>query len=282
MVCATSGHFGTSRSPPTRNSCASRTAGYAWPRCPRRGVGELLAAQAGRPLPGPVRDAYHRATAGGPLLVHALLDDSTRFAPEIGRPHRRPRLPAGRAVTAAPRRRRARPGGPGAGRARHLAGTVPVGELAGTTPAGTQEAVDVLNSSGLLDGYAFRQPTAAAAVPGGRGRRRARRTGTAGSPTCCTVPARPPSRWPVTSASRDLVPGGLGRRNPARRHRSRHWPRTTWSAAPPTSAWSCATAPTNANATPCRWRWRVPSGAPTRRRPARTWSRCARPRWTAS
>ncbi|WP_229919922.1 ATP-binding protein, partial [Streptomyces minutiscleroticus] len=39
-----------------------------------RGVGALLAAQAGRVLPGNVGRAYHRATAGSPLLVHALLD----------------------------------------------------------------------------------------------------------------------------------------------------------------------------------------------------------------
>ncbi|WP_346163117.1 AAA family ATPase [Streptomyces bangladeshensis] len=164
MVCATSGHFGTSRSPAHTELLRQPHRRVRLAPLSETSVGELLAAQAGRPLPGPVRDAYHRATAGSPLLVHALLDDSTRFAPEIGRP------------VAGPAYRQAVLSLLHRGDAGHvrvaralaalgtLAGTVPVGELAGTTPAGTQEAVDVLNSSGLLDGYAFRQPTAAAAV----------------------------------------------------------------------------------------------------------------------
>ncbi|MGW7792828.1 AAA family ATPase [Streptomyces tricolor] len=164
MVCATSGHFGTSRSPAHTELLRQPHRRVRLAPLSETSVGELLAAQAGRPLPGPVRDAYHRATAGSPLLVHALLDDSTRFAPEIGRPIAGPAyrqavlslLHRGDAGHVRVARALAALG--------TLAGTVPVGELAGTTPAGTQEAVDVLNSSGLLDGYAFRQPTAAAAV----------------------------------------------------------------------------------------------------------------------
>ncbi|OYP10582.1 LuxR family transcriptional regulator [Streptomyces sp. FBKL.4005] len=164
MVCATSGHFGTSRSPAHTELLRQPHRRVRLAPLSETSVGELLAAQAGRPLPGPVRDAYHRATAGSPLLVHALLDDSTRFAPEIDRPIAGPAyrqavlslLHRGDAGHVRVARALAALG--------TLAGTVPVGELAGTTPAGTQEAVDVLNSSGLLDGYAFRQPTAAAAV----------------------------------------------------------------------------------------------------------------------
>ncbi|CUW33058.1 AAA family ATPase [Streptomyces reticuli] len=164
MVCATSGHFGTSRSPAHTELLRQPHRRVRLAPLSETSVGELLAAQAGRPLPGPVRDAYHRATAGSPLLVHALLDDSTRFEPEIGRPIAGPAyrqavlslLHRGDAGHVRVARALAALG--------TLAGTVPVGELAGTTPAGTQEAVDVLNSSGLLDGYAFRQPTAAAAV----------------------------------------------------------------------------------------------------------------------
>ncbi|MFF5854518.1 AAA family ATPase [Streptomyces sp. NPDC012751] len=164
VVCATSGHFGEIRSAAHTELLRQphRRVRLA-PLC-EASVGDLLAAQAGRALPAHVRGAYHRATAGSPLLVHALLDDSTRFGPEIGAPiagaayrqavlsllHRGDagHVRVARALAAL---------GP-------LARTVPVGELACTTAAGTQEAVEVLNSSGLLDGHAFRHPTAAAAV----------------------------------------------------------------------------------------------------------------------
>ncbi|MEK8169500.1 hypothetical protein NKH77_05900 [Streptomyces sp. M19] len=46
----------------------------------------VLAAQAGHLLPSEISAAYHRATAGNPTLVHALLDDSTRFSADIGEP----------------------------------------------------------------------------------------------------------------------------------------------------------------------------------------------------
>ncbi|WP_225823827.1 helix-turn-helix transcriptional regulator [Streptomyces naphthomycinicus] len=164
VVCATSGHFGEIRSPAHTELLRQPHRRVRLAPLSEAGVGELLAAQAGRALPGHVGTAYHRATAGSPLLVHALLDDSTRFAPEIGGPiagasyrqavlsllHRGDagQVRVARVLAAL---------GP-------LAKTLAVGELAGTTPAGTQEAVDLLNSSGLLDGCAYRHPTAAATV----------------------------------------------------------------------------------------------------------------------
>ncbi|MEU0253054.1 AAA family ATPase [Streptomyces sp. NPDC006184] len=166
VVCATSGHFGEIRSAAHTELLRQPHRRVRLAPLSEAGVGELLAAQAGRALPGHVRTAYHRATAGSPLLVHALLDDSTRFGPEIDRPiagaaYRQAVLSLlhrGEACQVRVARALAALG--------TLAETVPVGELAGTTPAGTQEAVDILNSSGLLDGHAFRHPTAAAAVLG--------------------------------------------------------------------------------------------------------------------
>ncbi|MEU6665902.1 AAA family ATPase [Streptomyces sp. NPDC046727] len=164
VVCATSGHFGEIRSPAHTELLRQPHRRVRLAPLSEASVGELLAAQAGRSLPGHVRSAYHRATAGSPLLVHALLDDSTRFAPEIDRPI------AGAAYrqTVLSLLHRGDPGHVRVARVLAalgpLAETVPVAELAGTTPAGAQEAVDVLNSSGLLDGYSFRQPTGAAAV----------------------------------------------------------------------------------------------------------------------
>ncbi|MER5546787.1 AAA family ATPase [Streptomyces sp. NPDC002589] len=164
VVCATSGHFSDIRSPAHTELLRQPHRRVRLAPLSEVSVGELLAAQAGHALPDTLRGAYHRATAGNPLLVHALLDDSTRFGPEIGRPV------AGAAYRQAVLSLLHR------GEASHvrvarvlaalgtLAGTVAVGELTGTTAAGTQEAVDALNSSGLLDGHAFRHPTAAAAV----------------------------------------------------------------------------------------------------------------------
>jgi DNA-binding CsgD family transcriptional regulator len=164
VVCATSGHFGEIRSAAHTELLRQPHRRVRLAPLSEASVGELLAAQAGRALPDSVRGAYHRVTAGSPLLVHALLDDSTGFGPEIGRPV------AGAAYRQAVLSLLHR------GEAAHarvaqalaalgtLAEAVPVGELAGTTPVGTQEAVDTLNSAGLLDGCAFRHPTAAAAV----------------------------------------------------------------------------------------------------------------------
>ncbi|MCS0603057.1 AAA family ATPase [Streptomyces sp. LP11] len=164
VVCATSGDLGRVRSAAHTELLRLPHRRIRLAPLPEAHVGELLAAQAGRPVPDEVRDAYHRATAGSPLLVHALLDDSTRLGPEIGPP-----------VAASAYRQAVlsllHRGNTGHLRvARVLAalgcatGTVPVAELTGTTPAGVQEAVDALNSSGLLDGHSFRHPTGAAAV----------------------------------------------------------------------------------------------------------------------
>ncbi|MFF8729243.1 AAA family ATPase [Streptomyces sp. NPDC015171] len=164
VVCATSGHFGAIRSPAHTELLRQPHLRVRLTPLSETSVGDLLAAQAGRPLPGQIRSAYHQATAGSPLLVHALLDDSTRVAPEIGRPI------AGAAYREAVLSllHRGEAGHVRVARALAalgaLAPSVPLGELAGTTPDGAQEAVDALNSSGLLDGHAFRHPTAAAAV----------------------------------------------------------------------------------------------------------------------
>ncbi|MYX95993.1 AAA family ATPase, partial [Streptomyces sp. SID486] len=86
VVCATSGHFGEIRSAAHTELLRQPHRRVRLAPLSEASVGELLAAQAGRPLPDSVRSAYHRATAGSPLLVHALLDDSTGFGPEIGGP----------------------------------------------------------------------------------------------------------------------------------------------------------------------------------------------------
>ncbi|MEU9477998.1 AAA family ATPase [Streptomyces sp. NPDC048191] len=164
VVCATSGHFGEIRSPAHTHLLRQPHRRVRLAPLSETSLGELLAAHAGRTLPENVRSAYHRATAGSPLLVHALLDDGTRYGPEIGRPI------AGAAYRQAVLSllHRGEAGQVRVARALAALGTaagaVPLGELTGTTPAGTQEAVDALNSSGLLDGYAFRHPTAAATV----------------------------------------------------------------------------------------------------------------------
>ncbi|MFJ5262530.1 AAA family ATPase [Streptomyces sp. NPDC088387] len=164
VVCATSGHFGELRSPAHTQLLRQPHRRVRLAPLSEETVGELLAAQAGLNLPQSVSGAYHRATAGSPLLVHAMLDDSTRFGPEIDRPV------AGAAYRQAVLSllHRGEAGHVRVARALAalgaLSGTVFVGELTGTTPSRTQDAVDVLNSSGLLDGTAFRHPTAAAAV----------------------------------------------------------------------------------------------------------------------
>ncbi|WP_434099693.1 AAA family ATPase [Streptomyces minutiscleroticus] len=164
VVCATEGRAGAARTGVHAELIRQPHHRVRLAPLSEQGVGELLAAQAGRVLPGNVGRAYHRATAGSPLLVHALLDDSTRFGPEIGRPvasaaYRQAVLSLlhrGEARQLRVARTLAALGAP--------VRAVPVGELADTTPAGAEEAVDVLNSTGLLDGYAFRHPAAAAAV----------------------------------------------------------------------------------------------------------------------
>ncbi|MDT0427040.1 helix-turn-helix transcriptional regulator [Streptomyces salyersiae] len=130
-----------------------------------RAVGELIAAQsqAARP-PGLVGRAFHRATAGNPLLVHALLDDSSRFGRDIDRPIASTAYR--QAVLSLVHR----------GEPRHVrvvqalaafgapASPAVLADLADTTPAGVEEAVEALDSAGLLDGHVFRLPAAATAV----------------------------------------------------------------------------------------------------------------------
>ncbi|MEU3413154.1 AAA family ATPase [Streptomyces sp. NPDC006658] len=164
VVCATSGHFGAARSDAHTELLRQPHRRVRLAPLSEASVGELLAAQAGRALPDLVCGAYHRATAGSPLLIHALLDDSAGLGPEIGPPV------AGAAYRQAVLSLLHRGGAAQVRVARVLAAlgtlaqTVSVAEPAGITPAGAQEAVAVLNSSGLLDGHAFRHPTAAAAV----------------------------------------------------------------------------------------------------------------------
>ncbi|MGK4580162.1 AAA family ATPase [Kitasatospora sp. HPMI-4] len=129
-----------------------------------QGVAQLLAAQTTRPLPPEVSAAYHQVTAGNPMLVHALLDDGTQFGAEIGEPVAS--VAYRKAVLACLHR-----GGP-----RHLAvgrAVAALGDhasphntalLVSTCTDTVQVVVDVLSSTGLLDGYRFRHPTAANAV----------------------------------------------------------------------------------------------------------------------
>ncbi|MFE2043041.1 AAA family ATPase [Streptomyces sp. NPDC059477] len=163
-VCATSGHFGELRSRTYPELLRQPHQRLRVSPLSEASVGELLARQAGHPVPPSVRTAYHRATAGSPLLVHALLDDSTRFGPEIGRPvagtaYRQAVLSLlhhGDADQIAVARALAALGPRAAG--------VPLVELTGAPPACVQDTVDLLNSAGLLDGHVFRHPAAAAAV----------------------------------------------------------------------------------------------------------------------
>lgn len=134
-----------------------------------QGVALILAARSPGPLPDGAGAAYHRMTAGNPALVHALLDDTTRLGAEPGAP-----VASGgyrQAVLAF--LHRAEPG--------HLriAGVLAaLGDLASarTTallaevpPDAVRHVAEGLGSMGLLDGYRFRHPAAAAAVLGDLG-----------------------------------------------------------------------------------------------------------------
>ncbi|MFN1191037.1 AAA family ATPase [[Kitasatospora] papulosa] len=164
VVCTTSGHPGSGHSASHAELIRRPHRRVRLGPLSERGIGELIAAQSTAPRPAVVGRAFHRATAGNPLLAHALLDDSTRFGRDMDRPI------AGtayrQAVLSVVRR----------GEPRHLrviralaalgapASAGVLGELADTTPAGVEEAVEALNSAGLLDGHAFRLPAAATAV----------------------------------------------------------------------------------------------------------------------
>lgn len=128
------------------------------------GVAAMLTAQAGQRLPSDISDAYHGATAGNPMLLHALLDDSTRFGALTGRPIASTAYR--QAVLACLHRGEPR-------HARVARAVAALGEFAtartvplavGAAPSPVQEVVEILNSTGLLDGYRFRHPVAAGAV----------------------------------------------------------------------------------------------------------------------
>ncbi|WP_082120023.1 AAA family ATPase [Saccharothrix sp. ST-888] len=129
-----------------------------------QGVAQILAAQTTRLPPKEISSSYHRATAGNPMLVHALLDDGTQFGAEIGEPVAS--IAYRQAVLACLHR----------GEPRHLAvagAVAALGELASARTTAllvsasadaVQVVVEVLSSTGLLDGYRFRHPAAANAV----------------------------------------------------------------------------------------------------------------------
>ncbi|MFJ1647043.1 AAA family ATPase [Streptomyces sp. NPDC088258] len=131
-----------------------------------QGVARLLAAQTDQPLPADASGVYHRTTAGNPMLLNALLDDSARFGTTIGEPvasvayrqavldclHRGDplQLRVARAIAALGEQATAKTTAP----------------LANASPGSVQEVVEVLDSTGLLSGYRFRHPAAASAVLG--------------------------------------------------------------------------------------------------------------------
>ncbi|GAA1957179.1 LuxR family transcriptional regulator [Kitasatospora viridis] len=140
-----------------------------------QGVARMLAAHTARPLPAGLGATYHRVTGGNPVLVRALLDDGTQFGAELGEPV--PSIAYRQAVLACLSR----------GEPRHLsvaralaaldehADARTAALLLSTSPDAVQVVVDVLGSTGLLDGYRFRLPAAANAVlsdldPGERAR----------------------------------------------------------------------------------------------------------------
>ncbi|MFD3918613.1 AAA family ATPase [Streptomyces sp. NPDC058595] len=128
------------------------------------GVAALLSRHAGRPVERETSDAYHRATGGNPMLVHALLDDSARFGSEPGEP-----------VASSAYRQAVLTclGGTSPAHTRIGAAIAVLGDFAsarnvalvsGDSLTTVLETVSVLNSSGLLSDYAFRHPAAAEAV----------------------------------------------------------------------------------------------------------------------
>ncbi|MGW3078675.1 ATP-binding protein [Kitasatospora sp. NPDC001132] len=129
-----------------------------------QGVARMLAAQANRPVPAEISATYHQVTGGNPMLMHALLDDGTQFGTELGEPV--PSIAYRHAVLAFLYR----------GEPRHLSvarALAALGDhanartaalLLSAGPDAVQVVVDVLSSTGLLDGYRFRLPAAANAV----------------------------------------------------------------------------------------------------------------------
>ncbi|MFE5871446.1 AAA family ATPase [Streptomyces roseifaciens] len=128
------------------------------------GVGLMLAAQSERPLPPGARSRYHRMTAGNPMLVRALLDDTTRFGADVGEPVAS--VAYRQAVLACLARTEP-------GHARTAAALAALGDAAsarsaaavtGLSPDEVQQVAELLSQTGLLDGYRFRHAVAASAV----------------------------------------------------------------------------------------------------------------------
>lgn len=128
------------------------------------GVFALLSEHTGRPVARAISDAYHRATGGNPMLVHALLDDSVRFGSEPGKP-----------VASSAYRQAVLSclSGTGPAHTRIGAGVAVLGDFAsartvalltGESLTTVLEAVSVLNSIGLLADYGFRDSAGADAV----------------------------------------------------------------------------------------------------------------------
>jgi len=69
-----------------RTSLDSHIGGSDWHRYPSGGVAQVIADQTTQPVPANIGRSYHFATAGNPMLVHALLDDSVHAGTEIGAP----------------------------------------------------------------------------------------------------------------------------------------------------------------------------------------------------
>lgn len=129
------------------------------------GVSALLGEHAGRAVDRETTDAYHRATGGNPMLVHALLDDSTRFGSEPGRPvassaYRQAVLSCLGGTSPAHTRIGAAVAVLGDG----FASARTVALVTGESLTTVLEGASVLNSVGLLSDWTFRHPAAADAV----------------------------------------------------------------------------------------------------------------------
>ena len=129
-----------------------------------RGVAQVIADQTTNPVPAHISRSYHLATAGNPMLVHALLDDSVRPGTEIGEPVGN--VAYRQAVLAC--LYQGEPNHLRIARAVAVLGEVvsdrTTALLVGASPDSVQDVVDLLSSVGILDGYRFRHPAAATAV----------------------------------------------------------------------------------------------------------------------
>ena len=129
-----------------------------------RGVAQVIADQTTQPVPANIGRSYHFATAGNPMLVHALLDDSVHPGTEIGAPVGN--VAYRQAVLAC--LYQGEPSHLRVARAVAVLGALASGRttalLVGDSPDSVQDVIDLLSSVGILDGYRFRHPAAATAV----------------------------------------------------------------------------------------------------------------------